>query len=168
MDHHNNIERKNSEKCKISAKDMKVYPPSSMEMKNFTKYACVNNQRGITNGSHILTETITKISIKAKSIHVTGYLNLMANCIDNFTHGLAVGGSFLVSFRLGALTTFAILVHEIPHEVGDFAILLRSGFNRWDAAKAQLVTACGGVFGALTAVWCSGGGISEYFILKIQ
>lgn len=94
---------------------------------------------------------------KEKSKHITGYLNLMANIIDNFTHGLAVGGSFLVSMRLGLLTTFAILIHEIPHEVGDFAILLRSGFNRWDAARAQLLTASGGIFGAMSAVLFSGG-----------
>lgn len=110
---------------------------------------------------------------------VAGYLNLMANSIDNFTHGLAVAGSFLVSFRHGVLGTFAILcktkvnassfsiafkfqtnncvfrfvtVHEIPHEVGDFAILLRSGFSRWDAAKGQLLTAGTGLLGALVAV----------------
>lgn len=40
---------------------------------------------------------------------VAGYMNLLANSIDNFTHGLAVAGSFLVSFRHGALATFAIL-----------------------------------------------------------
>ncbi|XP_033176858.1 zinc transporter ZIP13 homolog isoform X2 [Bombus impatiens] len=98
-----------------------------------------------------------QIVAKQKSKHITGYLNLIANIIDNFTHGLAVGGSFLVSFRLGALTTFAILIHEIPHEVGDFAILLRSGFNRWDAARAQLLTASGGIFGAMSAIIFSGG-----------
>lgn len=87
---------------------------------------------------------------------VAGYLNLMANSIDNFTHGLAVGGSFLVGFRVGLLTTFAILVHEIPHEVGDFAILLKSGFSRWEAAKAQLATASAGLIGAMTAVIFSG------------
>ena len=61
------------------------------------------------------------------SPQVTGYLNLLANGIDNFTHGLAVAGSFLVSTRVGLLTTAAILLHEIPHEVADFAILLRAG-----------------------------------------
>jgi len=61
------------------------------------------------------------------SRQVTGYLNLLANSIDNFTHGLAVAGSFLVSTRVGILTTAAILLHEIPHEVADFAILLRAG-----------------------------------------
>jgi len=87
---------------------------------------------------------------------VAGYLNLVANSIDNFTHGLAVAGSFLVSFRHGVLATFAILLHEIPHEVGDFAILLRSGFSRWDAAKAQLLTAGAGLLGAVVAIGGSG------------
>lgn len=85
-------------------------------------------------------------------IKVSGYLNLFANVVDNFTHGLAVAGSFLVSCRVGMLTTLAILLHEVPHEVGDFAILLRSGFDRWKAAKAQFLTATGGVFGAITAL----------------
>ncbi|XP_060807090.1 zinc transporter ZIP13 homolog isoform X2 [Amyelois transitella] len=93
---------------------------------------------------------------KTEKKDVAGYLNLMANSIDNFTHGLAVGGSFLVGFRVGLLTTFAILVHEIPHEVGDFAILLKSGFSRWEAAKAQLATASAGLVGAMTAVMFSG------------
>ncbi|KAL0811258.1 hypothetical protein ABMA28_009682 [Loxostege sticticalis] len=93
---------------------------------------------------------------KSEKKDVAGYLNLMANSIDNFTHGLAVGGSFLVGFRVGLLTTFAILVHEIPHEVGDFAILLKSGFSRWEAAKAQLATASAGLIGAMTAVIFSG------------
>lgn len=81
----------------------------------------------------------------------------MANSIDNFTHGLAVGGSFLISLRLGMFTTVAILIHEIPHEIGDFAILLKSGFSRWDAAKGQLLTASGGLCGAIVAVASSGG-----------
>ncbi|KYN29147.1 hypothetical protein ALC57_01420 [Trachymyrmex cornetzi] len=85
-----------------------------------------------------------------------GYLNLLMNFLDNFTHGLSVGGSFLISFRVGVLSTFTILVHEIPHEVGDFAILLRSGFSKWDAVRAQLITAGGGIVGALAAVSFSG------------
>ncbi|CAL8243742.1 unnamed protein product [Lota lota] len=88
------------------------------------------------------------------TIKTSGYLNLLANCIDNFTHGLAVAGSFLVSKKVGFLTTFAILLHEIPHEVGDFAILLRAGFDRWSAARMQLSTALVGVIGASTALCC--------------
>jgi len=83
---------------------------------------------------------------------ILGYLNLLANCTDNLLHGLAVGISFLTNWRLGATTTFAILVHEIPHEFGDFAILLNSGFDRWSAAKAQISTALVGLLGALLAL----------------
>jgi len=84
---------------------------------------------------------------------IVGYLNLLANCIDNFVHGLAVASSFLTSLKLGVITTFAILIHEIPHEIGDFAILLKSGFSRQQACKAQLVTASLGIAGAYCAVW---------------
>jgi len=83
---------------------------------------------------------------------IIGYLNLAANCIDNFIHGLAVASSFLASFKMGLITTFAILIHEIPHEVGDFAILLKSGFSRWEAGKAQMWTASVGMLGALAAL----------------
>ncbi|XP_030622192.1 zinc transporter ZIP13 [Chanos chanos] len=105
-----------------------------------------------------LSEPQPKACLSSQSepekIKTSGYLNLFANCIDNFTHGLAVAGSFLVSRKVGFLTTFAILLHEIPHEVGDFAILLRAGFDRWSAARMQLSTALGGVLGACFAL-CS-------------
>ena len=89
---------------------------------------------------------------KSAHINISGYLNLMANCIDNFSHGLAVGGAFLIGPKVGITTTLCILLHEIPHEIGDFAILIKSGFNRYDAALAQLSTASVGICGALLAL----------------
>jgi len=91
-----------------------------------------------------------KENVKKKKI--IGYLNLLANCIDNFIHGLAVASSFLTSLKIGMITTFAILIHEIPHEIGDFAILLKSGFSRWEAGKAQMWTASVGMLGAIAAL----------------
>jgi len=93
----------------------------------------------------------------SESIAISGYLNLLANVVDNFTHGLAIGGSYQNSVRLGHLTTLAILLHEVPHEISDFAILLRAGFDRWGAAKAQVLTASGSIFG--TMVGFHGGSI---------
>nr|CAB3266272.1 zinc transporter ZIP13 [Phallusia mammillata] len=92
-----------------------------------------------------------RIVVTGATIKTSGYLNLLANFIDNFTHGLAVGGSYLVSRHVGILTTVAILLHEIPHEVGDFAILLKAGFSRWHAAKLQILTAAGGLLGTCLA-----------------
>ncbi|CAH2326014.1 zinc transporter ZIP13 [Pelobates cultripes] len=105
----------------------------------------------LLNGKH---DTVKKRNDAERNSHikVSGYLNLLANTIDNFTHGMAVAGGFLVSKKVGVLTTIAILLHEIPHEVGDFAILLRAGFDRWSAAKMQLTTAMGGILGAGFAV----------------
>lgn len=108
---------------------------------------CTNNNTKFPHNNHDQEVIETK-----KHYHISGYLNLMANSIDNFTHGLAIGGSFCISFKIGVLSTFAILVHEIPHEVGDFAILLKSGFSRWDAAKAQICTATAGIMGSMIAV----------------
>uniref|UniRef100_A0A9L0IRE9 Zinc transporter ZIP13 n=1 Tax=Equus asinus TaxID=9793 RepID=A0A9L0IRE9_EQUAS len=127
------------------------------------------------NGGRYLAQPAAEpgLSAMVRSIKVSGYLNLLANTIDNFTHGLAVAASFLVSkknertsgcpgprhrphrlpsLQIGLLTTMAILLHEIPHEVGDFAILLRAGFDRWSAAKLQLSTALGGLLGACFAI----------------
>ncbi|XP_075693939.1 zinc transporter ZIP13 [Rhinoderma darwinii] len=108
----------------------------------------------LMNGKHEVSkkQDSTQQTTKCDSIKVSGYLNLLANTIDNFTHGMAVAGSFLVSRKVGILTTVAILLHEIPHELGDFAILLRAGFDRWSAAKMQLMTAMGGIVGAGFAV----------------
>ncbi|XP_052038878.1 zinc transporter ZIP13 isoform X3 [Apodemus sylvaticus] len=106
------------------------------------------------NGGHCLAQPAAEPGLRAvvRNLKVSGYLNLLANTIDNFTHGLAVAASFLVSKKIGLLTTMAILLHEIPHEVGDFAILLRAGFDRWTAAKLQFSTALGGLLGAGFAI----------------
>ncbi|XP_078487999.1 zinc transporter ZIP13 [Ciona intestinalis] len=114
-------------------------------------HAChqTSKQNGSKNTKHY---EANKEPISSTKIKTSGYLNLLANCVDNFTHGLAVGGSYLVSRRVGVLTTLAILLHEIPHEVGDFAILLRAGFDRWQAAKLQILTAAGGLLGAVVAL----------------
>lgn len=63
-------------------------------------------------------------------IKVAGYLNLAADFAHNFTDGLAIGASFLGGNTLGIITTITIFLHEIPHEIGDFAILVQSGCTK--------------------------------------
>ncbi|VDP06892.1 unnamed protein product [Soboliphyme baturini] len=82
------------------------------------------------------------------------------NRSNQLVNGLAIMVGLLLCVllengRFGMLTTFAILVHEIPHEIGDFAILLRADFSRWSAIKAQLFTAVGAFVGAAWALVAS-------------
>ena len=65
-----------------------------------------------------------------EDIKVAGYLNLAADFAHNFTDGLAIGASFLMGQNLGIITTITIFLHEIPHEIGDFAILIQSGCSK--------------------------------------
>lgn len=67
-----------------------------------------------------------------------------------------MAASFLVSFKTGALTTVAIIIHEIPHEIADNAILLRSGFSCWAAFRAQLTISLVTFLGAMTVLMVDG------------
>lgn len=74
-----------------------------------------------------------------------------------------MSASFYASPTIGATTTVAVFFHEIPHEVGDFALLVQSGFSKRAAMGAQFVTALGALLGTLIgiAVQELGGGGSD-------
>lgn len=78
---------------------------------------------------------------------ITGLLNLIGDFSHNFTDGMAIAASYLAGGHVGVSTTLAVLIHEVPHEIGDFAILLQSGFTVPAALKAQLLTAIGALAG---------------------
>ncbi|RXN17013.1 zinc transporter Slc39a7-like protein [Labeo rohita] len=95
---------------------------------------------------------------KSSDIKVSGYLNLAADFTHNFTDGLAIGASFLVSPAVGAVTTITILLHEVPHEIGDFAILVQSGCTKRKAMCLQLLTAIGALAGTACSLLAEGVG----------
>ncbi|KAM8883043.1 zinc transporter Slc39a7 isoform 2-T2 [Synchiropus picturatus] len=95
---------------------------------------------------------------KSTDIKVSGYLNLAADFTHNFTDGLAIGASFLVSPAVGAVTTLTILLHEVPHEIGDFAILVQSGCTKRKAMCLQLLTALGALAGTSCSLLAEGVG----------
>ncbi|XP_019723372.1 zinc transporter Slc39a7 [Hippocampus comes] len=95
---------------------------------------------------------------KSADIKVSGYLNLAADFTHNFTDGLAIGASFLVGPAVGAITTLTILLHEVPHEIGDFAILVQSGCTKRKAMSLQLVTAVGALAGTACSLLAEGAG----------
>lgn len=77
------------------------------------------------------SKEVTKVQeIAGSNIKIAGYLNLVADFLHNFTDGLAIGASYMAGNSIGYVTTFTILLHEIPHEIGDFAILIQSGYSK--------------------------------------
>lgn len=86
------------------------------------------------------------------SVKMAGYLNLIADFTHNITDGLALSSSFYASPTIGATTTVAVFFHEIPHEVGDFALLIQSGFSKRAAMGAQFITAAGALLGTLIGI----------------
>lgn len=105
---------------------------------------------------------------EAEPVHehilVSAYLNLAADFAHNFTDGLAIGASYLAGNSIGIITTVTILLHEVPHEIGDFAILIKSGCSRRKAMGLQLVTALGALAGTVLALLGSSGESSPWVL----
>lgn len=89
---------------------------------------------------------------KKGAVTPLGYLNLIADSAHNLIDGVLVGSSYLVSRPMGIATTLAVLLHEIPQEIGDFGILLQSGFSRKKALVVNFATASLAVVGAMIAL----------------
>ena len=83
--------------------------------------------------------------------HASGVLVLVGDSLHNALDGALIAAAFLGSVQLGALTTFAVAAHEIPHRVGDFAILVQAGLSRPRALLLNLATGVASVLGAVIA-----------------
>ncbi|XP_015188147.1 PREDICTED: protein catecholamines up [Polistes dominula] len=104
------------------------------------------------------SSTVKKNAESKSDIKIAGYLNLVADFLHNFTDGLAIGASYLAGNSIGYVTTFTILLHEVPHEIGDFAILVQSGCSKKKAMLLQLTTAIGALLGTYVSLLAEGMG----------
>jgi len=84
------------------------------------------------------------------------YLNLVGDAIHNFIDGLVISASFLVSSTVGVATTIAVIFHELPQEMGDYGILIYSGFNRKRALTLNFVVSLTVVVGGMVAIFLIG------------
>jgi zinc and cadmium transporter len=80
-----------------------------------------------------------------------GTLILIGDTIHNFVDGILIAAAFMTDIHLGIVTALAIAAHEIPQELGDFIILLHSGFNRKKALFYNILASLGTVVGGLLA-----------------
>jgi len=83
---------------------------------------------------------------------LSAYLNLFGDFVHNITDGLAMAASFYSSPLIGATTTLACFAHEIPHEIADYSILVRSGFTKKQAMQSQFLTAIGAFVGTFIGI----------------
>jgi len=79
-----------------------------------------------------------------------GYLNLIGDGFHNFLDGILIAVSYIAGFEIGIATTIAILAHEVPQEIGDFSVLIYSGFSKSKAILFNFLSALLAVVGALT------------------
>ena len=80
-----------------------------------------------------------------------GYLVLLADGLHNLIGGLAVGGAFMVDIRVGIVTWLVAAAHEVPQELGDFGVLVHSGWQRRSALAWNFASALTFLLGALLA-----------------
>ncbi|MBI4010032.1 MAG: ZIP family metal transporter [Candidatus Aenigmarchaeota archaeon] len=84
-----------------------------------------------------------------EKIHPAGYLITLSDALHNFIDGLLIAASFLVDIKLGITTSLAVLFHELPQEMGEFAILLHSKFSRAKIILYSLAAQMTAIAGAL-------------------
>jgi zinc and cadmium transporter len=70
-----------------------------------------------------------------------GHLVLISDGIHNLIDGILIGASYMISIEVGIATTIAVILHEIPQELGDFGILIHAGFSRMKALLWNLISA---------------------------
>ena len=81
--------------------------------------------------------------------HILAHMNLVGDAVHNLTDGMIIAGSFLVSVPVGIATTVAVVLHEIPQEMGDFGVLLHSGMSIKRALFFNFLTALTAIVGAV-------------------
>ena len=85
-----------------------------------------------------------------------GYLILLADGVHNLIGGLAVGSAFVIDIRVGLVTWLVAAAHEVPQELGDFGILVNSGWGRRSALVYNFLSGLTFLVGALVALAMSG------------
>ncbi len=84
--------------------------------------------------------------------HPVGISNLIGDGFHNFLDGIIIAGAYLVNPGLGFTTTLAVVLHEIPQEIGDFSILIHAGYSRGKALFFNFLSALTAVIGAIATL----------------
>lgn len=98
--------------------------------------------------------------------HPVVFMNLIGDGVHNMFDGMAVGASYIISIPLGIATTIAVILHEIPQEIGDFGILVHGGLTPWRALLLNLLSALLAIAGAIIAL-VIGSHVSNFLVVLL-
>lgn len=89
--------------------------------------------------------------------HSLGAMNIIGDAVHNFTDGLVIAAAYFINIHLGIVTTLAVIMHEIPQEIGDFGVLIYAGYSKKKALFFNFLSALTAVLGAIVGIFFSGG-----------
>jgi zinc and cadmium transporter len=89
------------------------------------------------------------IPTSEQHLHPVVFLNLIGDGVHNFFDGMLIGASYLVSIPIGITTTMAVILHEIPQEIGDFGVLVHGGLSVKKALLFNFASALTAILGGL-------------------
>jgi zinc and cadmium transporter len=92
------------------------------------------------------------ISTSEKHMHPLATINLVGDAVHNLIDGMLVGASYMVNLPIGIATTLAVIMHEIPQEVGDFGVLIHGGLSVKKALTFNFLSALTAMLGAILAI----------------
>jgi len=90
--------------------------------------------------------------LEENHVHAFAYTNLIGDALHNFLDGIIIAASFLASIPTGIATTVAVILHEIPQEIGDFGVLLHAGFSKSKALLLNFSSALLAIIGAIITI----------------
>jgi zinc and cadmium transporter len=127
-----------------------------------TEEECPDNQPVNTTDSKTKFKLVTqkKPAITAKHSHShehdfgrSGMMIMIGDTFHNFVDGILIASAFMLDVKIGIVTAVAIVAHEIPQEVGDFFILLHSGYSKKQAYVFNLISSLATMVGGLAAYY---------------
>ncbi|MBU0727955.1 ZIP family metal transporter [Patescibacteria group bacterium] len=98
------------------------------------------------------------LSAAKDHVHPLAFMNLVGDAVHNFIDGILIAGSYMLSIPVGIATTIAVVLHEIPQEMGDFGVLLHSGMKIKKAIFFNFLISLTAILGALFALVIGGSG----------
>lgn len=89
------------------------------------------------------------VPVSVNHVHTFVIMNIVGDVVHNFIDGMIIAASYLTNISVGLATTMAVVFHEIPHELGNFGVLLHGGFSKQKALIYNSLTAFMAILGAL-------------------